>query len=57
MFFPRRQALREARSGASQVPIERKLLVVREATGHAYPIADIDQLSAEIERGYTGGNE
>ncbi|MSR21475.1 MAG: antitoxin [Gemmatimonadetes bacterium] len=52
-----RQALRQARSGVSTVPIERKLLVVREAARHSYPTADIDQMNAEIERGYAGGDE
>jgi len=47
-----RQALREARSGVSTVPIERKLLAVREAMAHSYPTADIEQMNAEIERGY-----
>jgi hypothetical protein len=52
-----RQALREARSGVSTVPVERKLLVVREGAALAYPTADIGQMSAEIERGYTAGSE
>jgi hypothetical protein len=52
-----RQALREARSGASTVPAERKLLVVREAIGLRYPTADIDQMNAEIERGYGAESE
>ena len=52
-----RQALREARSGVSTVPVERKLMAVREAMRHSYPTADIDQMNAEIERGYAGGDE
>ena len=47
-----RQALRDARSGMSTVPVERKLLVVRDAMAHAYPTADLDRMNAEIERGY-----
>jgi hypothetical protein len=39
------------------VPVERKLLVVRESAALAYPTADIGQMSAEIERGYTAGSE
>lgn len=52
-----RQALRQARAGVSTIPIERKLMVVREAMGHAYPTADIEQMNAEIERGYGGGDD
>jgi hypothetical protein len=47
-----RQALRGARSGVSTVPVERKLLVVREAAAHSHPAADIERMNAEIERGY-----
>lgn len=49
-----RQALRDARSGVSTVPVERKLLAVREAARHGYPTADIHQMNAEIARGYGG---
>ncbi len=52
-----RQALREARAGVSTVPVERKLMVVREAMRHEYPTADIDQMNAEIEQGYARGDE
>mgnify|MGYP001164766719 CR=1 FL=1 len=52
-----RQALREARGGVSSVPVERKLLAVREAMRHTYPTADIEQMNAELERGYTGRDE
>jgi hypothetical protein len=52
-----RQALREARRGVSTVPVERKLLAVREATSHSYPTADIDRMNAEIERGYVAESE
>jgi hypothetical protein len=47
-----RQALREARSGVSIAPVEQKLLVVREAAALSYPSGDIEQMNAEIERGY-----
>ena len=47
-----RQALREARSEVSTAPAERKLLVVREAAEHSYPTGDIEQMNAEIDRGY-----
>ena len=52
-----RQALREARAGISTAPVERKLLAVREATKHAYPTAEVEQMNAEIERGYAGGDD
>jgi hypothetical protein len=52
-----RQALREARSGISIVPVERKLLVVRDAAAHTYPTADMDQMGVEIERGYLADHE
>ena len=52
-----RQALREARRGVSTVPIERKLLAVREAMAHSYPTGNIEQMNAEIERGYTAGSQ
>lgn len=48
-----RQALREARSGTSTAPVERKLLVLREAAEFSYPTGDVEQMNAEIERGYT----
>ncbi|MNC92700.1 hypothetical protein D3C83_91710 [compost metagenome] len=52
-----RQALRDARRGVSTVPVERKLLAVREAVTHTYPSGDIDRINAEIERGYVGEPE
>lgn len=47
-----RQALREARSGVSTTPVEKKLLVVREASAFSYPSADVERMNEEIERGY-----
>ena len=32
----------------------RKLKAVREASAHAYPVADPEQMAGEIERGYLG---
>jgi hypothetical protein len=52
-----RQALREARRGVSTVPIERKLLAVREAGAHSYPSGDIEEMNAEIERGYSAESQ
>ncbi|MDF2771248.1 MAG: hypothetical protein K0S86_741 [Geminicoccaceae bacterium] len=33
----------------------RKLSAVREAVRHSYPAPDVDQMLAEIERGYSSG--
>ena len=47
-----RETLREARRTRSDGGAERKLAAIRAADRHAYPTADIDQMVAEIERGY-----
>jgi hypothetical protein len=48
-----RQALRRARREEPVTDTKRKLSIVREAARGSYPTADIDQMLAEIERGYT----
>jgi hypothetical protein len=50
-----RRALRTARRSQPLTDTGRKLDVVRQAVGHAFPASDIDQMLAEIEGGYTGG--
>ena len=50
-----REALRAARRQEPAEPVERKLAAVREAARHAYPAPDIEQMLAEVERGYLGG--
>ncbi|MBV8202900.1 MAG: antitoxin [Acidobacteria bacterium] len=50
-----RQALREVRRQRPQASLERKLAAIRKAAQHSAPTADIDQMLAEIERGYQGG--
>ena len=50
-----RETLREARRKVSSGDAERKLAAIRAADRHAYPTADIDQMVAEIERGYGEG--
>jgi len=50
-----RQALRAARSEAPGSDARKKLQVVRAAVKHSFPTADIDQMLAEIERGYGQG--
>jgi hypothetical protein len=47
-----RQALRRARQEEPVMDTKRKLAVVREAARGSYPTADIEQMLAEIERGY-----
>ena len=47
-----RQALRAARDAESRADPGPKLRAVREATAHHYPVGEIDELLAEIERGY-----
>lgn len=47
-----RGALRAAREEEPGAPPERKLAVVRAAARHAFPTADVEQMLAEIERGY-----
>lgn len=47
-----RETLRQARVEGSQKSLEDKVQVVREAARHDFPTADIDQMLAEIERGY-----
>ena len=51
-----RQALRHARRDEPATDPRRKLAAVREGARHAFPTADIDQMLAEIERGYLGGH-
>ena len=51
-----RVALREARRKRSGGDADRKLSAIRAADRHAYPTADIDEMVAEIERGYGEAN-
>lgn len=47
-----RRVLREARSQQPGQDPQVKLKAVRRAVAHSFPTADIDQMLAEIERGY-----
>jgi hypothetical protein len=47
-----RRSLRSAREAESASDIGQKLAAVRTAAAHAFPIADIEALLGEIERGY-----
>jgi hypothetical protein len=50
-----RNALRVARQRQPLGDTAKKLEVVRAATRHAFPTSDIEQMLAEIDRGYRGG--
>lgn len=47
-----RRSLREARQAEPERDAGTKLEIVRAATEHRFPTADIDQMLREIERGY-----
>lgn len=47
-----RRTLRVARAGKPSGSIETQLGAVRAAAQHRHPTADIDQMLAEVERGY-----
>lgn len=49
-----RRALREASSRRSSIEPQSKLKSVRRAVEYSFPAPDIDQMLAEIERGYQG---
>ena len=52
-----RQALALARRGESAGPIDKKLEVIRAAARHSYPVGDITEMLAEIEKGYGGSTQ
>ena len=52
-----RQALRAARKREPLADSRKKLDVVRLAVRHTYPAGDLDQMLAEIERGYGDGGK
>ncbi|MHB8511808.1 MAG: ribbon-helix-helix protein, CopG family [Actinomycetota bacterium] len=47
-----RQAIRSASKQSSHRDPARKLAAIRAASRHSFPTGDIDQMLAEIERGY-----
>lgn len=47
-----RQALRDARTQKPERTAARKRQAVRKALEHEFPVADIDEMIQEIERGY-----
>lgn len=48
-----RDAIRHAREASQYAAPESKLRAIRAAVAHSYPVADIDELLVQIERGYT----
>jgi hypothetical protein len=50
-----RQALKAARRHEPAGDVGKKLDAVRAAARHSFPTADIDQMLAQIERGYGAG--
>jgi len=49
-----RQALRAARRREPVGEAGPKLAAIRRAASHSFPTADIDEMLADIERGYAG---
>ena len=52
-----RQALRTMRRREPTHDSSRKLAAVRAAARHTFPVADVEQMLLEIERGYLGDSE
>jgi hypothetical protein len=50
-----RRALRAAKSEEPGADPHRKLQVLRAATAHSFPTADIDEILEQIEQGYSKG--
>jgi hypothetical protein len=49
-----RQSLRAARHQRSAKDSSVKLAAIHSAVRHAHPTADVEEMNAEIERGYAG---
>jgi hypothetical protein len=47
-----RRCLREAERRQSSGNVEQRLAAIQAATAYSFPTADIDEMLAEIERGY-----
>jgi nucleoside-diphosphate-sugar epimerase len=48
-----RRALRQARAADADADTRRKLAVIHEAAQYSFPAADIEEMLAEIEQGYS----
>lgn len=49
-----RRVLREARRSQPKGEVDSKIKAVRSSLEHEFPVTDIDEMLAEIERGYNG---
>ena len=49
-----RKALRAARRKASSADVDARLAAIRTASTHQFPTGDVEQMNAEIARGYAG---
>ena len=49
-----RQTLRTARRATSTADVDAKLAALRTAAQHQFPTGDVEQMNAEIARGYLG---
>lgn len=52
-----RQAIRTARRQEADGDVARKRAAIRAAMQHSFPAPDIEQMNAEIERGYLADHE
>jgi hypothetical protein len=52
-----RQKLRAARRSGPEADASKKLTAIRNAARHRFPAPDLDQMLAEIERGYHQGSQ
>lgn len=51
-----RQAIRARRAVTSVADVDKRLAAIRAAANHSFPTADIDEMNADIARGYGGGH-
>lgn len=51
-----REALRALRTRLPVQDAERKLAAIRQGARHAFPVGSIDEMIADIERGYVDDN-
>jgi hypothetical protein len=49
-----RRSLREARRTQTTARVDERLAALRSAMAHQFPAPDIDEMLAEVERGYGG---
>lgn len=52
-----RQTLRTARRSQPLADTGKKLAAIRSAAKHSFPVSEIDQMLAEIEKGYLGDGQ